>query len=396
MTSTNETRNLPDRALPEGTTTRILSQQEFLASEDQYRNLLKRSDADPLFMNWEWLTRWWELHQGPYQLSLEAHVVQDGNGRWLGVAPITRRRALHRGIFPGIRIEPLGNLWRENGAAISEYQTFPADRDLSGPVSRMLARSVVGTAGWSDLCLSFCPEESATWCDIGDYAHQCGYYTRANERMYSHRLDLSSGFEAFIASLSQRSRLRIYNARKRLQQAGDVRFIVADEATLEDAFRALDELHARRWGDAALIGIRGQLYSEIARQQLDQGRLALSVLALDGEPVAAALNFRSGNCEYGIQSGFRDDVEKRVSPGYLHMGYMIEKACSDGVQYFDFLAGEGKESNYKRHFRASEQAIGSVQIVRNKGIASIYRAYDTLTGSLRRSGKRRAQQESPV
>lgn len=197
--------------------------------------------------------------------------------------------------------------------------------------------------------------------------------------MFAHRLDLSDGFENFLSSLSQRSRLRIYNARKRLEAAGDVRFIRADRQSLDRGFEALNGLHELRWGVPALTGLRGTHYADIANEQLDSGDLAMSFLLLNDEPIAAALNFRSGHCEYGIQSGFRGDVVKRVSPGYLHIGYMLEQACRDGLRYFDFLAGEGKESDYKRHFKASERPIGSIQIVRSTGLTALYKAYDVLS-----------------
>lgn len=370
----------PGRASDRPWSLRVLSEAEFLASEAEYADLLARSDADPLFMGWEWLSRWWALHKEPYGLSLQVHVAEDAEGRWLGAAPVTRRRVTHRRLLRGTRLEILGGLWREDDSVLTEYQTLPVVRGRRGEVVPALVASVLDTPGWADLCLKFCPEQSATWTAFLGAARERGWYARSHDRLYAHRLDLAAGFEAFLASLSQRSRLRIYNARRRLAKVGQVRFVVAGEEDLERAFAALDELHESRWGKPALHGLRGELYRDLARLQLAQAKLALSFLLLDGKPVAAALNFREDGCEYGIQSGFRDDVEKRVSPGYLHIGYMIERACRDGLRHFDFLAGEGKESNYKRHFKAEESPIGSIQIVRSRLLTLVYGAYDRIRG----------------
>lgn len=374
----------PDRAKDalagsRGMTIHVLSEAEFLAGERDYEDLLRRSNADPLFMSWRWAWRWWELHREKFGLSLKAHVAVDEKGRWLGVAPVTERGVSHKGLVKRVRIEPLGNLWRESGAVLTEYQSFPVDASCDRSVMAALVDSMFDSAGWGDFCIKFCPEDSATWRQVIQSATERGLYRRSHDRMYSHRLDLADGFEAFLASLSQRSRLRIYNARKRLKAAGEVRFVVADSGSLEQGFEALNGLHRLRWGVPALTGLRGEHYEETARDLLAAGDLALSFLLLDDEPIAAALNFRCGDCEYGIQSGFRGDVVKRVSPGYLHIGYMIEQACLDGMKYFDFLAGEGKESDYKRHFKAMDRPIGSLQVVRSPALAALYRGYDLLS-----------------
>jgi hypothetical protein len=354
------------------------SEEEFLSSREGYEDLLSRSEADPLFMSWEWLTTWWDLHKGPYGLSFVAYSVETEDGRLMGLAPMTRRRVRHRGGFSGKRLELLGALRWEDAAALTEYVNFPVDPGGAPETTRLLAGAVFDDPDWDDLCLSFMPMESDTWRTLLSFADSLpSGHTRPVEVLEAHRIDLQDGFDAFLSRLGSKTRLRVFNGRKRLSKLGPVEFVVAGRENLEDCIRVLNDLHSERWGSPALMGLRGKLYRRFAEKGVRDGSLALSHLSVGGEPLAAALNLRAGDCEYGIQSGLGSSRLKGVSPGYLQIGFMVERCCSEGVRYFDFLAAEGREKDYRRHFPTEMRTVGSAHIIRKKRLAAFYRSYDS-------------------
>jgi CelD/BcsL family acetyltransferase involved in cellulose biosynthesis len=363
---------------------RIWSEREFFARKDDYRDLLSRSDADKLFMSWEWLTAWWQLHKEPFRLQLKVFAVEKEDGQVLGLAPMTKRSVRHAGRMLGTRMEPLGTLRGEAEAALTEYVTFPVDRNASGrDLTRRLAQSVFSDAEWDDLCLAFIPTESDTWRSLVEVeAGSGGVYVRPPDYLTARRIDLKDGFQAFLKGLGPKTRLRLYGGRKRLARIGPVEFAVADTTTFSECLAVLDQLHLERWGVPALIGLRGQLYRRIAEEGLADGSLSLSHLAVAGKPLAAALNFRREDSEYGIQLGLSRGAPKNVSPGYVQLGFMIERCCEDGLRYFDFLAGKGGESDYRRHFQAHASRVGSVQIIRSRRMVALYRASDLSKGLL--------------
>lgn len=68
-------------------------------------------------------------------------------------------------------------------------------------------------------------------------------------------------------------------------------------------------------------------------------------------------------CAYNIQSGYKEDFDKKIALGSLHFGYLIEEFFYDNaVDQFDLLAGRGKSSNYKESFRGAPENFFTVQV----------------------------------
>lgn len=368
-----------------GVRIRTWSEEEFLDRRVDYEDLLSRSNADPLFMSWHWLTTWWTLQKGPLDLTLEVFAAETDDGRVLGLAPMTLRQVRHRGGPGGRRLEPLGNLWRQAGAPLTEYVTFPADSSSSFEITRGLVESIFDSPGWDDLCLSFMPQESDSWHCILSHAEGLpDVYVRSVETITAHTIDLKEGFEAFLGELGSKTRLRVFNGRKRLSKLGTVDFVVCDDHTFDEGLRILDRLNEERRGKPLFTGSRGEFYRRIAGKALEEGTLALSHLTLEEEPLAAALNLRAGDREYGIALGIGMPPPKGVSPGYLQIGFMVEQCCSDGIRFFDFLAGKDTAKDYRKHFPTEVSKIGHAQIVRGRLLGALYRSYDA---AMRRVGR---------
>jgi CelD/BcsL family acetyltransferase involved in cellulose biosynthesis len=87
-------------------------------------------------------------------------------------------------------------------------------------------------------------------------------------------------------------------------------------------------------------------------------------------------NVRLGGTEYNIQSGFDATQSKGISPGYLHFGYALENACEQSIATFDFLAGKGLHRDYKRDFCTQPRPLVTLQSIRARALAWIYKEYD--------------------
>jgi len=104
----------------------------------------------------------------------------------------------------------------------------------------------------------------------------------------------------------------------------------------------------------------------------------MSVLEFESEPVSVMVNFRAGRREYAMVSAFRPVAVPRVSPGWLHFGLAIERACADGITCFDLLGGAGKNEQYKAAFGGVRSELVCLQLLRNAPLALTYRARDGL------------------
>lgn len=358
---------------------RVWEEEEFLSRREDYLDLLERSDADGLFLSWEWLVEWWKAHKEAYGLTLRVFAAEAENGRVLGLAPMMLRPFRHRGGVLATRMEPLGNLAGAEEYALTEYLTFPVDRRESAGITALLARFLLADSPWDDLVLSFVPLDSDTWRMVVDQeAARAGVYVRPADHLLARVLDLEGGYETFLSGLGARSRRRIHHDRKRLARRGRVKFVVADEDNVEECMAVLERLHSQRWGSSAFSGPRGALYRRVVEWAVANGSLSLCYTAVGDHPLAAALNLRRNGREYGIHLAVGGRGFRNVSPGFLHLGFMIQRCCEDGIRHFDFLASAREKRDYRRHFGGTTSVLGTVHLVREKRLALPYRWVDGL------------------
>jgi hypothetical protein len=77
---------------------------------------------------------------------------------------------------------------------------------------------------------------------------------------------------------------------------------------------------------------------------------------------------------YNLQSGYLENFAKGISLGTLHFGYQIEAAFkSEKVGFYDFMAGNGKNSNYKASLANKTAQFNTVILVRNPILKMLYK-----------------------
>jgi CelD/BcsL family acetyltransferase involved in cellulose biosynthesis len=87
-------------------------------------------------------------------------------------------------------------------------------------------------------------------------------------------------------------------------------------------------------------------------------------------------DIRKGTRQYNIKMGFDPAFSSRVSLGLIHLGYAMEAAAERGVTMYDFLAGPGQTSDYKRHLSQARRALSCVQMLRGRVLPALYRWRD--------------------
>ena len=56
---------------------------------------------------------------------------------------------------------------------------------------------------------------------------------------------------------------------------------------------------------------------------------------------------RKGARQYNIKMGFDPALSNRLSFGLIHFGYAMEAAAERGTTAYDFLAGPGRNHDFK-------------------------------------------------
>jgi hypothetical protein len=234
---------------------------------------------------------------------------------------------------------------------------------------------------WHQLCLPDIPEGSPEFEAIQTAARNLGLQVREQERNTAFAVDISiGGFENYLTGLGKNTRLKLFNRRKKLEEAGKVALENWWPDRRNAFYELLNQFHQKRWGKPCYHG-RNQTFIEDLLTRLDQAgaHVDLSVITLDGEPVSTTLDIAAqGRC-YNLQAGYAEDLVKNVSLGTLHLGYQIEKAFQAKYDHYDFMAGEGKNTQYKASLANCHADLITLMLVRHPLLKLAYRLQDRLS-----------------
>jgi CelD/BcsL family acetyltransferase involved in cellulose biosynthesis len=151
-------------------------------------------------------------------------------------------------------------------------------------------------------------------------------------------------FEAWLSARSANFRQQMRRLRRRFEQAGGVSRLTTRE-TLEADAATLTRLHTMRWdrrnhSNLVDLGERFTAFtSALGTRLLDDGRFALRVLELNGEPVCAQLFVRAGGTTLFVNGGW-DERSAAFKPSLLSLLDAVEEAFALGVERFDLGVGE--------------------------------------------------------
>lgn len=352
------------------------SEREWLDRESAWSDLLARSNSDPLFLSWSWLTHWWRFFGRERDLRILAAYRGD---QIVGLAPLYRLRA-SRSILPVNSLQFIGVEWRDSKALISEYLDFIAPIGAEDEVRETFLEYLLAQRDWSELVISYARSPDL-WLQrfasssLGD-GHAGRYYGRAMEHSVSYQADLGAGFQTYLRSLGQSTRRSLWHLRSRLAKLGKVEVAEVSEEGVADAFHQLNRLHRLRWGQSAFTEDRLRFHLDFAQSLAAGGELAMSQLSLDGRVVSVLYDIRRSGRQYNLKMGFDPSVAQHFSLGLLHFGYALEAAAEQGVQLYDFLAGGGRKTDYKRNLGQQQENLATVQLIRGRILPRLYRWHD--------------------
>jgi CelD/BcsL family acetyltransferase involved in cellulose biosynthesis len=354
---------------------------DWLASEAAWGSLLARSDADALFLSWEWLTLWWHCFAGALSAVPEILAFYRGDDL-VGVAPLYRRRVVRSRLLPATSVQLIGLSWRDPGPLISEYLDVIATTAETDVVRHACVRTLLDERGWTEWVVGF-TAAGRQWCDV--FAHiERGqrHYVRDVDRLVSYQADLSSGFGGYLRSLGQSTRRSVWNLRHRLAKEGRVSFdLLAAPEEIDRAFSDLNRLHRLRWQQPAFSGMGLEFHTRLARRLASRGELALSVVRIGSQVVSVLYDIRKGLRQYNISMGFDPSFGSTLSLGLIHLGYSMEAAAERRVSTYDFLAGFGQHTDYKSHLSQARCDLSCVQVLRGYLLPSLYRWRDRMRAS---------------
>lgn len=363
------------------------TEEQFATSVDAWQQLLSRSSADPLFMSWDWQWRWWQCHKSILGAELVMLAAYGPDDTLVALAPCYASPAQHKAGIKARRLQLIGSAWRSDRAVFSEYLDVIVAREAASAALPLLARALAAEH-WDDFVFANVRPQSTAAQLASEYLGK-GAYVRVTDALEAHATVIEGSFEEYLQRLNAGARRKVWNHRKKLQQP-ELSF--AGEGEVGAFLDRIDALHRARWGVPHYVGIRRAFHQDFAASMARQGALRMSILSHAGTPISVLYNIRLGGAEYNLQSGFDAAAVSGVSPGYLHLGYCLEGAFADRLRLFDFLAGEGRNRQYKADFNTQSSVIETRQVVRSATLRLLYRTYDAV-GAWRARREKAAEAE---
>lgn len=325
----------------------------------EWNSVLGKSNANKLFMNWDWQFNWWREWGADHELYLYKITK---NEQLIGILPLYRLNN-NAAIFKQYHF--LGNAWNVFPSVRSEYISPIFDSAYEMMLTDVFYAFVKRHSVNSIFVLP-----DSQWIDrIRNF-----FVVRRMDKGY--RLPLCNNFSAYLGCLSRSTRLKVFNRRKNLE-AGypsmTIEFLNQSHSTA-DFFGQLNAFHVRRWGAPCFDERATSFHKRIL--QSDGLVPLLSSISINNEVVSVSYNIIMDDVLYNLQSGYLESFDKKISLGTIHMGYVIEYAHSiTGLKYFDFLAGRGKSEDYKKHFKGEEVSFTTVQIFSHPVVGFFYQLF---------------------
>jgi CelD/BcsL family acetyltransferase involved in cellulose biosynthesis len=318
---------------------------------ERYRREWETLAGDTVFRSWTWLRTWWR-HYGDADARRELRV-------YLAFTDVAAEPASLAAVLPCY----LETSWSQgrvlrflgDGEVCSDHLGLLAANSPANQAAASIATHLAESNDWDLLDLAAVDADDAITLALLDglALNDCTASGLLADRCWI--IDLPPTWDDFLAmqSKSHRKQLRQLDARV-LQSDRAAWRLVTNPAEFASAWSTLVDLHQRRRNSLDEPGCFASrrwaaFHWDVAQQLLAAGRLRLSLLELDGRPIAAEYHLAGVRTTYAYQGGVDPD-RLADEPGQLSTIAAIKQALADGHAQFDLLRGD---EPYKAHWRAT-------------------------------------------
>jgi len=339
-----------------------LSFDEFLEARTVWDDALRRSLDNHIFLTWEWLSSWWKYFGDKRRFLLM--VVRDGE-KILAAAPLMSSRYKLFG-FKLRKIEFIAT-------PASDYHSFLLTEKKPEFVKMMFDHITHSGMEWDCIELQEIPSDSETAKILRSISKKPFKFGERVQNLCPY-VFLPSKFEDYLKGLSKcfRKNLRRYERKLRKEFKVDFR-ICNDIEAIDYTVKTFFDLHQKRWQSQKQPGVFSDqrfydFHLDVARSFAQRGWLALNLLVLDDEPVAAGYDFKYGQKLFYYLSGF-DPQYSKYNVGHLRHMYLLKHCIEDGLMEYDFMR---EDEPYKMKWNTSLRNNLEVRAIKGRIVPIVY------------------------
>jgi CelD/BcsL family acetyltransferase involved in cellulose biosynthesis len=357
-----ETQHESSIGVPNGVTVEVLRGSDALVRlKPVWNELLRASDANTVFLTWEWVAAWWSAYGSPFDLILLK--CTDSAGSVVGVAPFFRVKETLGLRVPGYALYLLCDI-----TGGSEKLDWIARDGSEEPVVKAVVDWLDSdTLDWDIFFYDTVRPESKVAKHL---VAECGrrHWFQIRSERPTFRVPIAASFDTYLNSLSKKMRSGIQQQVRRANKTFAVRARRCETLEqLDDDLKTLFALHAKRWQERGKTGNLFQsdkqlFYNELAKSCLANGWLEFWMLEFDGKPVACEFGFCYDGIYSFLQGGF--DPEFGVySVGVVLRASIMQSLIERRFRVYDFLLGE---DDYKERWGGERYPLADYAFARPK------------------------------
>lgn len=352
-----------------------LSESDFLNFKNEWNELLINSNSNNFFLSWEWMSNWWNIWRSKiFKAEILVLAVYENN-QLIGIAPFYKDVRVFKKTLPVKRVQFLGTAYQSISTVRTEYLSIIFRKGFAEKVYQNIEKYLLSCVEWDEIVFKDIVEKELFYNEFF-----LSFKRNGTVRIIGYDIGYSINtcnieFVDFLHELGKNTRLKLFNRRVRLGEIGLVEIEYYGFESKHDMLNLLNTFHIKRWGRDCFSQDSLKFHYDLidALNLLD----CFSVLKVSGRPVSILYNVRVDDVVYNLQSGYLENIYPGVSLGTLHLGYEFERCFNDkSIEYFDLLAGFGKNIDYKKRFNGQSTQFLSMHIIRTKWLGFLYRIKD--------------------
>lgn len=315
---------------------RITDRAALGALHGPWRDLLRRSPADTIFLTPEWTEAWLDAYgEGD---GLRTIAVYRGE-TLIGLALLALRRAARREWPLHRRL-----VFAADGSGDSDHlDIIAAQGEAAAVVDTVMAQIEGLTDVWNALAWNEIPQTSPILAALRDWLDARGWFVET-ETVPCARVDLPGTWDAYLKGLKPRMRTKVRSLLKRAD--GDPELVFdrcTDAVDLAPRLESLYALHRSRWELRGQAGIftdpaKRAFYARMGATFLERGWLRFYSLRWRGQDIAHQFCFERDGVMSLLQEGF-DKTWAERGVGNTLRALVFRDCVARGVTVYDFLAG---------------------------------------------------------
>ncbi|HEY2381695.1 MAG TPA: GNAT family N-acetyltransferase [Terriglobia bacterium] len=306
----------------------------FNALAPEWDRLVERCGADRVFLSHNWFRTWWES----FGQGNELHVMMvRARGELAAVAPLMKTRAT----IYGLKLNAIQAIYNPH----TPRYDFIAAGDPDPRLYRAIWNELAASGEPDAVILTHIPKNSPTICRMEALGREAGWLTGQWAAPPSPFIPLAEGYGAFFEQLKNGAQYNLSKRYARLRRKGPVEVeIIRSPAEVDQALADGFRIEAAAWKGVEGTAITSdptvaEFYTRLARREAKLGRLRLAFLRFCGKRIAFNYLLRSGTKLYGVKIGY-DPEYHMYSPGNMLLNLLLQQACAEGVEQYDFLGGD--------------------------------------------------------